>query len=65
MRNRDGCLVVPLALDVAILLMVARGWVSNIITLAHSGLTPLTATVIARFAGILVPPLGAILGFIK
>jgi hypothetical protein len=42
----------------------AYGWVSNIIKLADTVNDTVTGLVIVRAIGIIVPPLGAVMGFI-
>lgn len=40
------------------------GWVLNLITLLHATLTPLTTEVIVRIIGIIVFPVGMVMGFL-
>ncbi len=42
-------------------ILIAVGWVMNIIALAHA--SAVTVLVVLRIIGIFVPPLGAILGY--
>lgn len=40
------------------------GWIANIVKIFGSSFDPLTAIVVLRCIGIIVAPLGAVLGFI-
>lgn len=57
-------------LFVVLVLFGVVGWIANIVklveimTLVESNLAPLTRMVVLRSFGIVVPPLGAILGFL-
>jgi len=42
----------------------AIGWVLNIIELVHSLTGPITAMFIARCVGVIIPFLGAVLGYL-
>lgn len=48
----------------AIVGALCYGWVSNIITIAHSNFNDITGLLVLRVVGIFVAPLGTILGFI-
>lgn len=48
----------------AIVLIGGGGWVANIVKLADMGLDHISGMLVVRVAGIFVPPLGAVLGFI-
>jgi small-conductance mechanosensitive channel len=39
------------------------GWVNNIIKLAHTSFEPITGIAVLRVVGILVVPLGCVLGY--
>lgn len=39
------------------------GWVKNVVMLFHSSFDPLTGVVVLRAIGVIVAPLGAVLGF--
>lgn len=40
------------------------GWVSNIIAIVHASSDPLNPLLVLRFLGVLVAPLGAVLGYV-
>lgn len=42
----------------------ATGWILNIVKLCHSSFQPINPLLVLRFIGVLVAPLGAILGYI-
>ena len=39
------------------------GWILNVVTIAHTGLSDMTGMLILRVVGIFMLPLGAILGY--
>lgn len=43
--------------------VVLIGWVINIVHIVHTLAAPLTGLFVLRCVGILVPPLGAVLGY--
>ena len=45
-------------------LVMAYGWVLNLITLYHSDFSSLTGALVLRVIGVFVAPIGAILGFL-
>lgn len=49
---------------VAILLVAGGGWVANIVKLVGMDMGSLSGMVIVRVAGIFVPPLGAVMGYL-
>lgn len=46
------------------LLAAAVGWVLNIIALTHSSFDPVTGMVVLRAFGVVIAPLGAVLGYL-
>lgn len=61
--KKIGCAVVEL-LIVLLVLVGCTGWIANILKLVGSSFGPLTGMVVARAIGIIVAPLGAVLGFL-
>lgn len=48
----------------AVILLLGVGWVLNIINLVGMSFDPLTGLAVARAVGIIVAPLGAVLGYV-
>lgn len=44
-------------------LVIAYGWVINLVALFHSSFTELTGILVLRVAGIFIFPIGGILGY--
>ena len=63
MKKQLGFTMTELAVVMAWLLM-ACGWIANIVKLVNSDFDPLTGMVVARIIGVFVAPLGAVLGFL-
>ena len=51
-------------LIVTIVLFGIGGWVANVVKLIGSDFDPITGLVIARLIGVVLAPLGAVLGFV-
>lgn len=47
----------------ALFLMLAIGWVMNIVTIAHSNFSDLTGMLVLRTIGVFFAPLGGVLGW--
>lgn len=62
MKNQKGYAAVQLVF-VMVAILGACGWIANIVKLVNSDIV-LTGMIVARIAGIFVPPLGAVMGFI-
>ena len=62
MNKSDFPALAGMGLLVLVLLAAAWGWVANIITLAHGGME--APMIVLRAVGILVAPLGVVLGYI-
>lgn len=45
-------------------LVAAGGWIANVVKIFGSLSDPITAFFIARVAGVFLPPVGAVLGFL-
>ena len=45
-------------------LAAVGGWIMNIVHLFHSASDPITGMFILRCMGVVVPPLGAVLGYL-
>lgn len=39
------------------------GWVMNIVEIVNGDFSPLTGMMVARVAGVFIPPIGAVLGY--
>ena len=63
MKKQNGFTVIELLVVVVVLLGIG-GWIANIVKLVGSSFDPLTGLVVARVIGVLVAPLGSVLGFI-
>lgn len=63
MKNQKVFTAVELIVSVVVLAGIG-GWIANIVKLAGSDFDPLTGIVIIRAIGIVVAPLGAVMGFI-
>ena len=48
----------------ALVLVASGGWIANIVKLVSSNFEPVTGLLIVRVAGIFVPPLGVVMGFL-
>lgn len=48
---------------VAWVLAFAYGWIMNIVTIVNAGSIELTGLMVLRFIGVIVAPLGAVLGY--
>jgi hypothetical protein len=66
MRKQLGVTVPELLIVFYILLIPAGifGWVWNIVKMVAVCCDPLTGMVVLRIAGIFVPPLGAVVGYL-
>ena len=62
-RGYTGIELMTVLFGVAVLLGVG-GWIANIVKLVGMNFDSVTGMLIARAAGIVVAPLGAVLGFI-
>lgn len=60
----DFAYLIALVAVCAITIGSIYGWVENIVKLLHLTITPVTGEVILRIAGIFVPPLGAVMGYL-
>jgi hypothetical protein len=49
---------------VTVLLVGGIGWVWNIVKLVQTDFASLTGMIVARCFGIVIPPLGAVLGYL-
>jgi hypothetical protein len=49
---------------IAVAIAGVVGWVLNIVTLAHSDFSAWTGLLVLRCLGVVVPPLGAVLGYL-
>lgn len=49
---------------VAFVVLGCGGWVANVVKLVGSDFDPITGLVIARCIGVVLAPLGAVLGFV-
>jgi len=49
---------------ILLMLAVIWGWVANIIKLVGMDMTSITGMLVVRVAGIFVPPLGSVVGFL-
>lgn len=47
----------------ALVIAIIVGYIMNVIDLIHSDFNPLTGFVVARIIGLVVVPLGAVLGY--
>lgn len=63
MRTQDMSLTVATGYLV-VLLLAFGGWIANIVKIAGSSFDPLTAMPSLRVIGVVVPPLGAVLGYV-
>ncbi len=62
MRRIDAGLTLG-AISVLIICLAAGGWVANIVKLAHMSFDNIGGMLVLRAVGIIVAPLGAVLGF--
>lgn len=60
LKSNKGFSVIELLVGV----LIAVGWVMNIITLFGSSFAPLTVEVVSRVVGVFIAPLGAVLGYL-
>jgi hypothetical protein len=63
MKSQKGFTTAHLIVVVFFLAAIG-GWVANIVKLAGCSFDPLTGIVIIRAIGVVVAPLGAVMGFI-
>lgn len=49
---------------VVIVLAGAGGWIANVVKLVGSSFDPITGLVVARCIGVVLAPLGAVLGYV-
>lgn len=63
MRQQKGFTVVELVIAVVMLAGTA-GWIWNIVKLAGSDFAQITGMLVLRCLGVVVPPLGAVMGFL-
>lgn len=63
MNKQKGFSVIELMIAV-IMVVGTFGWVWNIIKLVGMTFTPVTIELILRICGVVLPPLGAVMGFI-
>lgn len=49
---------------IAVALLLIGGYIANIVKLVGSDFDPMTGLVVARILGVVVSPLGALLGFL-
>jgi prepilin-type N-terminal cleavage/methylation domain-containing protein len=64
--SQAGFTLVELIFALALLVVgpaCVFGWVNNIIKLAHTSFEPITGIAVLRVVGILVVPLGCVLGY--
>ena len=64
--SQAGFTLVELIFALALLVVgpaFVFGWVNNIIKLAHTSFEPITGIAVLRVVGILVVPLGCVLGY--
>jgi uncharacterized membrane protein len=62
--NKDNSALtglIALLFVISLIVTIAIGWAANIISLVH--MTGFSGMMVARCAGIFLPPLGAILGY--
>lgn len=60
MKKKNTVLMIAVS---AIVIVLIAGWVENIVTIVYTINDPVTKMFILRCVGIIIPPLGAILGF--
>ena len=66
MRNQKGFTLVDLAVVLVVVLVAILGiggWIANIVKLVGADFV-FSGMIVARVAGIFVPPLGAVMGFL-
>lgn len=63
MKFQRGFTIIELFVCVLSVVM-AVGWVWNIVKIVQTGSDVITGMLIARCIGVFVPPLGAVLGFL-
>lgn len=56
--------IIAFGLYIAVILAGAIGWVMNIIAIVHSTFDPLTPVLVLRIVGVLLAPLGAVMGYV-
>ena len=56
--------IVLLLLTISFYAAFVYGWVMNIVTLAHSEIVWTSGMIIVRLIGVVLAPLGAVMGFI-
>ncbi len=62
-KNQSGWLSLELAVIVIWLLGIG-GWIANVVKIVGSSFDPITGLVVARCIGVVVGPLGAVLGYV-
>lgn len=63
MNRQKGFTIFELLIVIVVLLM-AVGWVANIVKLASSTFDIITGVLVLRIIGVFVPPVGAVMGFL-
>jgi len=63
MTKQNGFTVVELVIAVVMLVGMA-GWIWNIVKLAGSDFAQITGMLVLRGLGVVMPPLGAVMGFL-
>lgn len=64
MRNIKRSVPVFALLFVTALLAMIAGWIGNVVQLAYADWTTITGLLILKVAGVLVVPLGSVLGWV-
>jgi uncharacterized membrane protein len=65
--NNKGSTVVELVICLVVVILapvVAYGWVENIIKLYHSTFNTITGQLICRIVGVVLAPLGVVVGYL-
>lgn len=63
MNNQKGFTLINILIVIAYILMLV-GWVANIVKLAGSTFDVITGMIVLRVIGVVVPPVGAVMGFL-
>lgn len=63
MKNQKGNAVIGVIFLIAIVIAGFAGWVLNIVKLADMDFAHITGMIVLRAIGILMAPLGAVLGY--
>jgi len=62
-KSQSGVTAVELFI-IAFVVLGIGGWVANVVKLIGSNFDPITGLVIARCIGVVLAPLGSVLGFV-